>query len=42
MNLIVEECWLRQLSSEKAKVRVLAVNKAKAYLFRESEIILSV
>ena len=42
MNSIVEECWHGQLSSEKAKERLLVVNKAKAYLFRESEIILSV
>ena len=38
MNSIVEECWHGQLSSKKAEERLLAVNKAKAYLFRESDI----
>ena len=37
-NSIVEECWHGHLSFKKAEVRLLAVNKAKSNLFRESEV----
>ena len=38
MNSNVEECWHGQLTSKKAEERLLAVNKGKSYLFRESEV----
>ena len=38
MASIVEDCWHGKLSSKEAEARLVGVNKAKAYLFRESDV----
>ena len=38
MSSVVDDCWHGRLSSKEAEARLIAVNKAKAYLFRESDV----
>ena len=38
MSTVVESCWHGKISSTEAEHRLMATNKAKAYLVRESDV----